>query len=65
MAGILALTLALAPAGAGAQQAEAVRAAFVLNFLKFAEWPAVAAGDSARRPLLVSTHLERCRTPPG
>lgn len=44
---LLAVSLALAPAGAGAQQAEAVRAAFVLNFLKFAEWPAAASPDSA------------------
>lgn len=43
----LAVSLAVAPAGAGAQQAEAVRAAFVLNFLKFAEWPAAATPDSA------------------
>ena len=47
MAGLLALVFALSPAGAGAQQAEAVRAAFVLNFLKFAEWPSAAPADSA------------------
>ncbi|MBK7190335.1 MAG: YfiR family protein [bacterium] len=47
MAGLLALVFALSPAGAGAQQAEAVRAAFVLNFLKFAEWPAATPADSA------------------
>lgn len=47
VAGLLALYLAAWPAGAGAQQAEAVRAAFVLNFLKFAEWPAAARADSA------------------
>lgn len=40
------LVLALSPVTAGAQQAEAVRAAFVLNFLKFAEWPAAAKADS-------------------
>lgn len=47
VAALLALSFALSPAGAGAQQAEAVRAAFVLNFLKFAEWPAAAATDSS------------------
>jgi hypothetical protein len=41
------MSLLTAPAGAGAQQAEAVRAAFVLNFLKFAEWPAAARSDSS------------------
>jgi hypothetical protein len=45
-AALLALVLALSPVTAGAQQAEAVRAAFVLNFLKFAEWPAGAKADS-------------------
>lgn len=44
---VLALSLALSPVTAGAQQAEAVRAAFVLNFLKFAEWPAAASPDSS------------------
>jgi hypothetical protein len=47
LAGLLALYLAVSPVIAGAQQAEAVRAAFVLNFLKFAEWPAAAATDSS------------------
>jgi YfiR/HmsC-like len=47
LAGLLLLALLVSPAGAGAQQAEAVRAAFVLNFLKFAEWPAVAGADSS------------------
>jgi hypothetical protein len=47
VAGLLALSLGVTPAGAGAQQAEAVRAAFVLNFLKFAEWPAAAGPDSS------------------
>lgn len=46
-AALLALCVALSPVGAGAQQAEAVRAAFVLNFLKFAEWPTAAAPDSS------------------
>lgn len=46
-AALLALILALSPVTAGAQQAEAVRAAFVLNFLKFAEWPAGAKADSS------------------
>lgn len=41
------LALTIMPAGAGAQQGEAVRAAFVLNFLKFAEWPAAASADTA------------------
>lgn len=45
-AAFLVLVLALSPVTAGAQQAEAVRAAFVLNFLKFAEWPAAAKADS-------------------
>lgn len=44
---LLAVLLACSPAVAGAQQAEAVRAAFVLNFLKFAEWPAAAVPDSS------------------
>jgi hypothetical protein len=43
---LLALCLVAWPAGVGAQQAEAVRAAFVLNFLKFAEWPAAVRADS-------------------
>jgi len=47
VAGLLALSLGVAPVGAGAQQAEAVRAAFVLNFLKFAEWPAATRADSS------------------
>lgn len=47
IAALLILLSGLSPAGAGAQQAEAVRAAFVLNFLKFAEWPAAAATDSS------------------
>jgi hypothetical protein len=47
VAGLLALSLGIAPVGAGAQQAEAVRAAFVLNFLKFAEWPAATRADSS------------------
>lgn len=46
VSGLLAVSLSLAPSGSGAQQAEAVRAAFVLNFLKFAEWPAATAADS-------------------
>lgn len=46
-AALLVALLAWSPATAGAQQAEAVRAAFVLNFLKFAEWPAAAAPDSS------------------
>lgn len=45
-AALLTLVLALSPVTAGAQQAEAVRAAFVLNFLKFAEWPAAAKADT-------------------
>ncbi len=45
--GLLALLLCLLPAAVGAQQAEALRAAFVLNFLKFAEWPAAALGDAS------------------
>ena len=44
---LLALYMATWPAVAGAQQAEAVRAAFVLNFLKFAEWPTAARTDSS------------------
>lgn len=53
LARLLALLLCLSPAAAGAQQAEALRAAFVLNFLKFAEWPAAAMGD-ASAPLVVA-----------
>lgn len=51
MAALLVAVFALSPAVAGAQQAEAVRAAFVLNFLKFVEWPADAAGAAA--PLVI------------
>ncbi len=53
VAAVLALLLCLSPAAAGAQQAEALRAAFVLNFLKFAEWPAAALGE-ASSPLVVA-----------
>jgi len=52
-AALLALLLAWSPVTAGAQQAEAVRAAFVLNFLKFAEWPAAASADSSA--LMIAT----------
>lgn len=51
---LLALSLTILPAGAGAQQGEAVRAAFVLNFLKFAEWPATVL-PGASSPLVVAT----------
>ena len=51
VAALLALVIAASPVAAGAQQAEAVRAAFVLNFLKFAEWPG-PAGD-ATAPLVI------------
>lgn len=53
VAGLLLLISCLVPAAAGAQQAEALRAAFVLNFLKFAEWPAAALGE-ASSPLVVA-----------
>ena len=53
LARLLVLLLCLSPAAAGAQQAEALRAAFVLNFLMFAEWPAAAMGD-ASAPLVVA-----------
>jgi hypothetical protein len=47
LAGGLALAFGLAAAaGARAEQADALKAAFVLNFLKFAEWPASAPADT-------------------
>jgi len=46
VAALLLVAMATLPATAGAQQAEAVRAAFVLNFLKFAEWPP-AGGEAS------------------
>lgn len=51
VAALLVLVFAFSPVAAGAQQAEAVRAAFVLNFLKFAEWP--AGGGDATSPLVI------------
>lgn len=52
VAGLLLLAFAASPAAVGAQQAEAVRAAFVLNFLKFAEWP--PAGGGAATDLVIA-----------
>ena len=44
--GLASVLWAMAACGARADQAEALKAAFVLNFMKFAEWPASGPADT-------------------